>query len=446
MRILINESHYMRLFEAATLSDIYQKYYTNIPQDDFNKIVSSDPTWNREKPNKMGKYGKWLLNLYTKKRLKIEDLYKAKEYLSVFTKYINVIEVNDINKYKSLPELYGAISEYIENPGTATSKQDAVRKIKEDADKVYEDNKWLIIIPKTREASCYYGKGTQWCTAADSSENYFDRYNSQGRLYININKMTGEKYQFHFETDSFMDSTDSEIDAPICETIGLSDGAIEWYQNNVEDWSKIAEEKYALIYGGYQSEAVTISKNIYDDKWSLYNDDEKIASDLVFDDGMITDYYDKFDEYGYAVFDNYYGLKTLIIYNERYESAYLISARCKNVSFIDSSHVYAGSIISVTYDNNALDIMIVPDEETLYRVSDASIIKKVDALTDSILIVEKTNGLIDLVNIYGNELNDIRLINNTVEYDKEDPQYGYVLDAHGFKIKIDLDSLEEVDE
>ena len=68
----------------------------------------------------------------------------------------------------------------------------------------------MIIVPHTEEASCYYGKGTQWCTAANNGNNMFEYYNDNGNLYININKLTHEKYQFHFETDSFMDETDSQ--------------------------------------------------------------------------------------------------------------------------------------------------------------------------------------------------------------------------------------------
>ena len=162
MKILINESSFIKLFEATNLSDIYQKYYSKIPQDEFNEIVSADPTWNSDKPNKMGKYGKWLLSLYMSKRLKLEDLYKAKTYLSYFVKYNNVIDNKDINTYKSLNDLYSVVSNFIENPDQATSKQDAIRKIKEGAEKVYEDNEWIVIIPHTEEASCYYGKGTQW--------------------------------------------------------------------------------------------------------------------------------------------------------------------------------------------------------------------------------------------------------------------------------------------
>ena len=37
MRIIINESQFINLFEAATLNDIYTKYYSKIHQDIFNQ-------------------------------------------------------------------------------------------------------------------------------------------------------------------------------------------------------------------------------------------------------------------------------------------------------------------------------------------------------------------------------------------------------------------------
>ena len=58
--IEINES----LLLEATLDDIYTKYYSNIPQDEFWQIIKADPTYNEQRSQKMGKYGKWLLNQY----------------------------------------------------------------------------------------------------------------------------------------------------------------------------------------------------------------------------------------------------------------------------------------------------------------------------------------------------------------------------------------------
>ena len=177
----------------------------------------------------MGKFGKWLLNLYQKGALKNEDLYKAKDYLSTFVKFNTKINQKDINKYSRLPELYKTIEPFISNPEQSTSKSDEVRKIKEGAQKVYEDAKWLVIVPHTQEASCYYGKGTQWCTAADVSNNMFDYYNEKGNLYINILKGTNTKYQFHFETNSFMDEHDDYIPHPVTQSIGLTKGLQDFY-------------------------------------------------------------------------------------------------------------------------------------------------------------------------------------------------------------------------
>ena len=270
--ITINESQALSLlFEAASLGDIYQKYYSQIPEETFRQIVSADPTYNVEKPDKMGKFGKWLLNLFQKGALKNEDLYKAKDYLSTFVKFNAKINQKDINKYSSLPELYKTIEPFIANPGQSTSKSDEVRKIKEGAQKVYEDAKWLVIVPHTQEASCYYGKGTQWCTAADVSDNMFDYYNEKGNLYINILKGTNTKYQFHFETNSFMDEHDDYIPHPVTQSIGLTKELQDFYIR------KYGMKASVPLTTKYDLEDFTKIDNNYfvgSDYWRLYKFDE----------------------------------------------------------------------------------------------------------------------------------------------------------------------------
>lgn len=216
------------LLTEATLDDIYTKYYSNIPQEDFWNIIKTDPTWNEQSPQKMGKYGKWLLNQYKQGKMKLEDLYKYRESLEAFHKYNRQLEKRDINAYGDGNALYDAVKQFIDDPEQATSKSDEIRRIKQDAEKVYEDNEWLILIPKTEEAAKYYGKGTRWCTAADNN-NYFNYYNQDGPLYINIRKSDGEKFQFHFESEQFMDSSDAPLTGIIADEIGLSEGASEYY-------------------------------------------------------------------------------------------------------------------------------------------------------------------------------------------------------------------------
>lgn len=82
-------------------------------------------------------------------------------------------------------------------------------------EEVYKDSTVRVIHPKDEAAACYYGQGTQWCTAATRGKNYFDQYNQQGPLYILIPTnptYTGEKYQLHFETNQFMNEEDYPVE------------------------------------------------------------------------------------------------------------------------------------------------------------------------------------------------------------------------------------------
>ncbi|MDR2145381.1 MAG: hypothetical protein LBE91_02840, partial [Tannerella sp.] len=190
-------------------SEIYRKYYHDIASPDFEKIVSADAVSSSLQRDKLGKYAKWMLDLYRRKYLKMEDLYKATDYIAVFDKASRMRRLpdTDLNHYKSLPDMYRIIEPFIE----VKSKTEKVRNIREsEAEKLFEDFVFTVIHPKTRAASVLYGKGTQWCTAARKYNN-FRYYNESGKLYIIINKLSGRKYQFHVESESFMDENDRPL-------------------------------------------------------------------------------------------------------------------------------------------------------------------------------------------------------------------------------------------
>lgn len=280
------------LLESASLEDINAKYYANIPSDVFQQIVTTDPT---SQPNKMGKYGKWLLSLYQAGNLKLEDLYKASEYLSYFHKFKGKITTKDINQYKTLQQLFAVVKPFMEEPNQASSKSEEIRRIKEDAKKVYEDEDWLVIVPLTQEASCYYGKGTQWCTAATSSNNMFDEYNQRGSLYININKKTHKKYQFHFETNSFMDEHDDHIDIPLAQSIGLSDGLINFYLKKYKNFNDELWLGYGVVRLGDSN--LWIDRNEYSDGSFLYKVDFSKHKRIIFADINDLNTFGTFDDY-----------------------------------------------------------------------------------------------------------------------------------------------------
>lgn len=456
MKVIISESQFYSLIlnEAASLDDIYVKYYNGIDRDIFNQIVSSDPTWRSEKPDKMGKYGKWLLKLYLTKNLKLEDLYKAKEYLSYFIKYNGKIEVKDINRYGSLVDLYNVVKVFMDNPQMASSHNDEIRRIKEGAEKVYEDGEWMVIIPHTQEASCYYGKGTQWCTAAEESWNYFDQYNDQGDLYINIRKSDGEKFQFHFESDSFMDATDAPIEGCIYEEIGMSEGLVAFYKSILDNtnFNKLVVSKEEIYIVG-DNDALYFCKNPNDKWFFLSSSYEEVLADCIKSDN--TDWIvNQFRNNDYAVMENTYGALTLITINmsDNMHGQYYFEKIAENLIDVKSIKNDYG----IEHDNDMLFVtMTDKDGEfkiyecnmglTYYKI-DVSDIQKIGVVDNtSILYILKKNGLFDFINIfdYDNEwIGNFYPLNN----DYNDPFYRsdeweyivYMRNVHGEIYKINM--------
>lgn len=283
---IIKESFSNLLLEAMSLEDVYSKWYSDIDKDVFSQIVSADPT---SGANKVGKYSKWLLSLYKNRNLKLEDLYKATEYLNYFIKFNNKIDDRDINHYKSLPELYNVVKGFMENPEQASSNNEEVRQIKnKEAKKVYEDGEWIVIVPLTHRAACFYGKGTQWCTASRDNDHYFNHYTKQGPLYININKQSGEKYQFHFESEQFMDATDAPIVSfdngeiggdTISDELGFNDDINQFYINTVgDDSSKLFRYVEDFVYDSNCDRYINIYRNGINKMYEIELPDGKIIT------------------------------------------------------------------------------------------------------------------------------------------------------------------------
>lgn len=81
-----------------------------------------------------------------------------------------------------------------------------------------EDENWLIVIPLDKDASCFYGRNSAWCTAMPNQsyyENYF--YNREITLIYCINKQTGAKWAIagHRDLDQIemFDQQDTSISA-----------------------------------------------------------------------------------------------------------------------------------------------------------------------------------------------------------------------------------------
>ena len=302
----VNESR--RILNEITVQDASKRFYSDIPANDFMEIINTLQGGNQI----LLPDTKWALALYKKKSPHfMEDLYKLHNengdgYLDIFNrlKTINKIQgaESDLGRYKSISELGAFINAKMNELGDEEiwgdnayrkkkNMSDDVKSAKDDIKVLYEDDTWLILTPKSYEASVYWGDGTEWCTAYKDDRKYYDRYSKEGILYININKKSGEKFQFHFESESFMDANDSEInddDSPVFDNMqGVTEGMEDFYANTV---SRL-QFQYLTGYNEYNVR-------------SLY-DSEKRAYYLVKrgSNKPISDYYDEIEDFeeGFAV-------------------------------------------------------------------------------------------------------------------------------------------------
>lgn len=195
-----------------------KRQYSHIPEDDFYQIIALDPTFNSDRDS-VGKYGKWLLGLYKKDNplnySTDDEGNTITDLLATYDKFKNdrnyQIE-KDINKFKSFKDLNNAINSVSSTELSARQKERELRTSK-DYKVVYKDKDWTIYVPLSYAGSCTLGKGTSWCTAYSEDDGYYNKYTKQGPLYILINNNDkSEKYQFHFESEQFMDKDDHDID------------------------------------------------------------------------------------------------------------------------------------------------------------------------------------------------------------------------------------------
>lgn len=199
--------------------DDMKKYYPNIPDKDFMSYIELDPTYNRGS-NKAGTYAKWILALANKGQL--DNAGHVKDILTRFNDNKKNLKEKDISKFKSIDDLEDMLNNedsYIEQSHRQEVRQrQKDRKssdLQKDATLVYEDSDWEVWVPHTYSASCKLGQGTRWCTASTENDYYYYYYQSAygGDYYIVISKSNpSEKYQFHFESDQYMNAEDSSID------------------------------------------------------------------------------------------------------------------------------------------------------------------------------------------------------------------------------------------
>jgi hypothetical protein len=219
----------------------------------FTNMLEADPT-----PNKICL--QWLLNTFTQLlkqdkfneaiRFYSEDLPKANKYLTLFesNKRKNkfkefgtynlkgIVDLTNINEYRSLSQLFNAVDPFIERNPTELEAQ-ILKYVEMGKGEIpFKDSKYTVFIPLCRDASTIFNNLSGWCTSQPKN-GMFSNYTSNNKrpdgtdskLYIIIDNdfftdNSNKIYQLHFETRQFMDRSNSKIKDIVNNVLSHSEG------------------------------------------------------------------------------------------------------------------------------------------------------------------------------------------------------------------------------
>lgn len=183
-----------------------------ITPEDFEEIINAVGT--------KSAYATWLAKKVADGIIKGEDIYKYKEYFSIFDRQKRKYPKQDINQYKTEQDLESFVDTTLELKGEeekdpsqqkGISKTDKYRKYYIGSVDGFDVYKLPKDATELYGVSCELGSGTQWCTATGKTRSYFESYIKRGPLYIFIKPGTNEKYQFSYEANQFMNKNDRTV-------------------------------------------------------------------------------------------------------------------------------------------------------------------------------------------------------------------------------------------
>jgi hypothetical protein len=259
--IIAEQSRFEILLNALTKPSENKsgsKVKPRLTKEEFIELVKADPTTRLNNVDintatsdeltkvKAGKYVQWLIKNYLMptterqpgdngyerevKQVKdtfMEDLYKVTDDLKKFERFKSKIKgEKDINKMTP-DQLYDAVKDFDLTLATTTKAERKSAPVHPGSKLVYDGENWRVIEIKDKgsigkEAACFYGGNnveTRWCTSGPGLS-YFETYINKGPLYVvynpndtDVSPTTGlpkNRYQFHFQTNSFMDKDDRQ--------------------------------------------------------------------------------------------------------------------------------------------------------------------------------------------------------------------------------------------
>lgn len=188
--------------KKSRLDKIWEEYSVSISSvcDDIghfkDMLLKTDPSERK-------KNLRWILELLSENKLSPEQVLDGEhselfKVLSDFEKYSSQLDIENrsLNKYKDLMSLKSVLQPFQETTSLFGKYKREVERNKAQAETIIltpsdininSIDKWpgsmKVISPVSQYASCWWGRGTRWCTSA-SKDNMFHYYNSKAPLYI----------------------------------------------------------------------------------------------------------------------------------------------------------------------------------------------------------------------------------------------------------------------
>lgn len=170
----------------------------------------------------------------------------------------NAFRYKDLNDYIRKGDKKSWPIDFIDDVKAARNMLSAsqAKKIKKQGVKLYDDDRWLVVIPLTHDASCYYGAGTRWCTTTKNNASYYNRYKESGELYYIIDKKGDEKYDdlhkaalnFSSNDVEVYDSLDRQKKLTVLETMGVPKEALLKIVEDVAD-KQLHVQRFIYLLG-----------------------------------------------------------------------------------------------------------------------------------------------------------------------------------------------------
>lgn len=126
------------------------------------------------------------------------DPQQVKVTLQTFKELVGRNQITDANEknidWWGKNKTFADLEKLISSKSTRTKTQAKRSKIPGKSITLIDDNRWFVVVPLNKDASCFHGRNTKWCTTKTSAR-HFEEYFYRGvTLVYCINKINGKKW------------------------------------------------------------------------------------------------------------------------------------------------------------------------------------------------------------------------------------------------------------